>query len=286
MHERSFATHDGGFHADDVAACALLLHYNRIDRHAIVRTREPHVYAQCAYVCDVGGIYDPAAGRFDHHQNSYQGTHSSFGLLLLSLKEQGVVSEAYYEWLHRHCGAGIDAVDNGYAESSLSATLSDIVATYVPPEPTADASSLMHAFLEAVQFVEGYFARLHTHFLAYSHTLARVQELMQRCDTYLWFDTPVRWMQPFFAAGGKQHPAQFVVMPTPQGTWRLRTIPPSLDAPFAQRTPLPAAWAGLTGEALEQVCGIEGAIFCHKNAFVSVWKNEAAVRKALQKVLA
>ena len=71
--KRSFGTHDGSFHADEVSACALLLLFKRIDRDKIVRSRDPLLLAQCEYVCDVGGVYDPHIKRFDHHQLAYEG---------------------------------------------------------------------------------------------------------------------------------------------------------------------------------------------------------------------
>src|ERR1700675_3827265 len=85
---RSFGTHDGSFHADEVTACSLLLLFDRIDRNLIRRTRNPQILAECDYVCDVGGEYNPERRRFDHHQIDYQGTFSSAGMVLLYLKEK------------------------------------------------------------------------------------------------------------------------------------------------------------------------------------------------------
>jgi uncharacterized UPF0160 family protein len=56
---RSFGTHDGSFHGDEVTACALLLLFNLIDKDKIVRTRDMAVLGRCEYICDVGGVYDP-----------------------------------------------------------------------------------------------------------------------------------------------------------------------------------------------------------------------------------
>lgn len=48
------------------------------------------------------------------------------------------------------------------------------------------------------------------------------------------------------------------------------------DDGFEQRADLPADWAGLTGEALEQACGVNGALFCHNGRFIAA----AATREA------
>lgn len=37
----------------------------------MVRSRDPDVLAQCDIVIDVGGVYDAAALRFDHHQREF-----------------------------------------------------------------------------------------------------------------------------------------------------------------------------------------------------------------------
>ena len=82
MTQRSLAVHDGSFHADEVSACGLLLAFGLVDRDKIVRSRDSAVLAACEYVCDVGGVYDPARKLFDHHQVTYQGPLSSAGMVL------------------------------------------------------------------------------------------------------------------------------------------------------------------------------------------------------------
>src|ERR1700734_1371338 len=94
---RSCGTHDGTFHADEVTACALLLLFNLIDADKIVRTRDLEVLETCEYVCDVGGLYDPARKLFDHHQKDYEGSLSSAGMVLLHLKVLGLLPGRAYD---------------------------------------------------------------------------------------------------------------------------------------------------------------------------------------------
>ena len=35
---------------------------------SLVRTRDPSKLAECNVVVDVGGVYDPAQHKYDHHQ--------------------------------------------------------------------------------------------------------------------------------------------------------------------------------------------------------------------------
>ena len=65
------ATHSGVFHADDVFAMALVrlvLRRRKGVEVVTVRTRKESIINDADFVLDVGNVYDPASGRFDHHQ--------------------------------------------------------------------------------------------------------------------------------------------------------------------------------------------------------------------------
>ena len=64
------ATHSGKFHADDVLAFAMLKEFLSPELK-LTRTRDMSLIAQADIVFDVGGIFNPHNGRFDHHQKSY-----------------------------------------------------------------------------------------------------------------------------------------------------------------------------------------------------------------------
>ena len=66
------AVHSGKFHADDVLAVYLLKEVDRYKYADVIRTRDQKQLAQCDIVCDVGGEYDHARGRYDHHQNGFE----------------------------------------------------------------------------------------------------------------------------------------------------------------------------------------------------------------------
>jgi len=63
------ATHDKTFHCDEVTAVAILgfLH----PEIKIIRTRDPEKINKATFVVDVGGIYNPSALRYDHHQDDW-----------------------------------------------------------------------------------------------------------------------------------------------------------------------------------------------------------------------
>lgn len=64
-------THSGTFHCDEALGCWMLNQTSAFKGASIVRSRDPEVLAQADVVIDVGGVYDPAIQRFDHHQRGF-----------------------------------------------------------------------------------------------------------------------------------------------------------------------------------------------------------------------
>ena len=67
----TIATHSGTFHADDVFGVGVLM--GVFPSHTLIRTRKQALIDTANYVVDVGGIWDAASGRFDHHQRGFEG---------------------------------------------------------------------------------------------------------------------------------------------------------------------------------------------------------------------
>ena len=282
---RSLGTHDGTFHADEVTACALLLCYDLIDRDKIVRTRNKELLDTCEFVCDVGGEYNITAKRFDHHQVSYQGDLSSAGMIWAYLRDQEIVSRAFYAHLHHALIQGVDAHDNGrFCQDPGVCTFSHIISNFVPISYDASEEEQTESFFAAVDFVIGHVQRSIERFSYTQQCMEKVRQAMISSKDYLLFEESLPWMDAFFALRGDAHPAKFVVMPA-HGQWKLRGIPPSNEERMQVRVPLPQMWAGLLEEELQVASGIPGAIFCHKGRFISVWKTKEDVLQALSYVL-
>lgn len=282
---RSFGTHDGTFHADEVTACALLLYFGLIDRDKIYRTRDASKLAICEYVCDVGGVYDPARKLFDHHQASYSGEWSSAGMVLHFLLETHLITDEVYHLFQRSLIGGVDAHDNGRAMVLRGyCTFSQVISNFTPITYDPSLEEQRKFFMEAVEFVVGHLDRLWRRYL-YTHSCRQIVAERMKLDTVcLMFDAPIPWIESFFELGGEYHSALFVIMPSGEH-WKLRGIPPTFEERMKVRAQLPAAWAGLLEEDLKRVSGIPGALFCHKERFISVWKSKEAALLALESVL-
>ena len=71
----AIGTHNGHFHADEALAVYMLRkHVPTYSNAKLVRTRDPKLLEECHTVVDVGGVYDAAANRYDHHQRTFATT--------------------------------------------------------------------------------------------------------------------------------------------------------------------------------------------------------------------
>ncbi|MBB64044.1 MAG: hypothetical protein CMO81_03175 [Waddliaceae bacterium] len=282
---RSVATHDGTFHADEVSACSLLLIFDLVDRDKIIRTRDMDLIDSCEFVCDVGGIFDEDSLRFDHHQVEYTGELSSAGMILQFLRRTERLNEDEYRFLYNTLIKGVDAHDNGKApivEGYYS--FSNVISNFTPVNYDCEPEEQDIAFMEAVDFVVGHLRRMLNRFHYNVSCRELVSQAMRESDQCLVFDKALPWLENFFSLDGESHPANFLISPSGQH-WKLRGIPPSYDKRMQVRVPLPESWAGLLGDELKEITGIEGAIFCHKGRFISVWQNKEDAMQAYELVM-
>jgi uncharacterized UPF0160 family protein len=282
---RSFATHDGAFHADEVTACALLLLFDCIDRTQIIRTRDPQRLQKCDYVCDVGGVYQASQHLFDHHQADYKGPLSSAGMILEHLHASNKIDSGLYRYLQQMIILGVDEHDNGKDPQIAGlCSYSHLIANFNPIQQDCTAQEQDAAFYIALDLAYGHLKRLYERYLYVQSCRILVQEQMQQKGDCLYFDQNIPWLESFFDLGGADHPAKFVLMPS-GSHWKLRGIPPSYQQRMDVRLQLPQAWAGLLDDELQRVSGIPGAIFCHKGRFISVWETKEAALQALNYIL-
>ena len=127
----AIGTHNGHFHADEALAVYLLRLLPTYKEATLVRTRDPTKLAACHTVVDVGGEYDTASNRYDHHQRTFDTTFpsrntklSSAGLVYMHfgraiIAQRTGLPEAHsdvsllYEKLYTDFVEAFDANDNG-----------------------------------------------------------------------------------------------------------------------------------------------------------------------------
>lgn len=271
MTDMTVVTHDGNFHADDVFSIAVLK--TIFPTLTLIRTRDKHVISQADIVIDVGNEYDPETGRFDHHQRGGAGARengipfSSFGLVW---KKYGLDLCEGNQVVADSVDAGlvstIDAIDCGYVEGveqgiSLSQTISMFNPTW------QEDGNFDECFNEAVEFAQ----RLLRRFIASASGSAAAKKIVAKAITdaddprviILKQYTP--WKKTVHSLSDK---ALYMIYPSHSGKWIIQTVPVEPGS-FEDRKPLPKEWAGLSGEELQTVTGIEDANFCHNGLFIA-----------------
>ena len=277
-------THSGSFHTDDVAAYSLIrVVYDR--RARVIRTRDKKLFATGDIVIDVGGIFDPEKRRFDHHQESYKGTLSSAGMVLNWLEEIGKISPSDGQRLRDEMFDYIDAIDIGaYNRPEGVPTIGGFVDAFNNLADTEEER--LEMFKKAsdvmVQVLKGILAGYAQDTAAYATVKAEMDEAKSEGRRALFFDEYVSWKNAYFALGGETHPTEFVIFPGSDHNWKVVAIPPRLGD-FAQKVSLPESWAGLVDEALSDVIGVQGAVFCHKSRFLAVFRTREATEAAMRK---
>ncbi|KAL2364592.1 hypothetical protein RJZ56_002452 [Blastomyces dermatitidis] len=189
----TIGTHNGHFHADEALAVYLLRLLPTYTSSPLIRTRDPSLLATCHTVVDVGGEYDPARNRYDHHQRSFTTTFpqhttklSSAGLIYLHFGKAIIAQHTalpvdhpdvatLYEKLYTDFIEALDANDNGisvYDSAALAAAgvqkrfrdgginLGALVGDLNHPDPTAAEPQDEDALFEnASRFIGGAFLR-------------------------------------------------------------------------------------------------------------------------------
>lgn len=304
----TLTTHSGKFHCDEVFGYAVLCLALGLScpgqDHRLVRTRQPERIEVGDIVFDVGGIFDPTANRFDHHQigapQRADGTpYSAAGLLWQVYGERAVAAllpaqdvSGFASKIAAELDEGLvkrlDEIDNGVSMSGpvqrnsldLAALVGDFNPSWDSPSATGlDAGD--EAFLRAAALarqvlalkVEGVRAKLRAESLVMAAYEGAADQRL------LVLDTGMPWKNVVFK---QALPVLLCVSPASNGNWMIDTVPPEPGS-FAQRLPFPEAWAGLQGNDLAKVCGVDDAVFVHVRRFVGAARTrEGAIAMARQ----
>jgi uncharacterized UPF0160 family protein len=281
MNNITIATHNGNFHADDVFSIAALKMI--FPSFTLIRTRDLALIGKADIVLDVGGEYDPDAGRFDHHQRGGAGErengipYSSFGLIW---KKYGLEICQGNQDVVNAVDAGlvsnIDAIDCGHVEGvSKGISLSQTISMF---NPTWQEESHFDAcFDEAVNFsvrvLARFIASANGGISAKAIVASAIEKALDPRVIILEKYTP--WKRTVHALSAQ---ALYMVFPSQTGQWRIQTVPVEPGS-FEDRKSLPKEWAGLSDKALVDVTGIDDAMFCHNGLFIAGAESFSSVMK-------
>ncbi|GAB3410727.1 MYG1 family protein [Massilia agilis] len=308
-------THGGKFHADDAWAVATLAVL--FPDAEIVRTRDPATVAGADFAIDVGGIWDPATGRFDHHQKGFSATrqdgvpYASAGLVW---KEYGARCVGALAAAHtgqqlsaetaQQIAYAIDAdivqyldlADVGAAKSApggygLSAVISGFNPNWLDEQrlgygEQAEAFRLSQ-FRRAMAVLVDVMVNAVKYRVGAALAVDQVRQAQVLEDGKLLF--VANSALPWTTVVRKEMPKVLFVIShnLSEQRYMLHTVPATADT-FEARADLPAPWAGLRGAELAAVTGVPDAGFCHNGRFIAAAGSYegilAMARQALQAV--
>jgi uncharacterized UPF0160 family protein len=311
----TIATHSGSFHADDVFGVGILM--GVFPSHTLIRTRKQELIETADFVVDVGGTWDAATGRFDHHQRGFDGARPAHEVDGKTIPGVGYAS-AGLVWT-AHGTAYVKAWASAQGHTLDAQAIEDIV------------RSIDHSLVQYLDIVDtgqgdvspGIFglsslvAQLNTHWMEEKgmgqDTKAQLQETRFReaiAITRKFLDHAISKKVAQISAvdtvraaprlvGGRVLHLQeggmpwtrvvvdempevmFVIYPDSDGDqYQIKTVPVEPGS-FTARMDLPQSWAGLRNEELAAVTGVADSVFCHLNLFIGGARSfEGAVRLA------
>jgi uncharacterized UPF0160 family protein len=298
-------THGGKFHADDAWAVAVL--NVLFPESEVIRTRDPAIIETADFAVDVGGIWDPANGRFDHHQKGFSATRSTgvpYASAGLVWKEYGArcvgalaASHAAHQLTEDEAlqiAYAIDAdivqyldlSDVGAAKNApggygLSAVISGFNPNWLDEQrigygDAADAYRLSQ-FRRAMDILTD----IMTNSVKYrvgaliSVEQVRQSEVLEGGKVLFLKNSALPWS----AVVRKEMPEVLFVIShnLAEQRYMLHTVPVSPEN-FTARADLPEAWAGLRDAELAAVTGVPDAGFCHNGRFIAAAKSFEGVR--------
>jgi uncharacterized UPF0160 family protein len=298
-------THSGKFHADDAWAVAVL---NVLYPDAeIIRTRDQAVIDTADFAVDVGGVYDPQAGRFDHHQKGFDVARQSgvpYASAGLVWREYGARCVAALALAHtgqavdndkaREIAYGIDAdvvqyldmSDVGMAKSApggygLSAVISGFNTNWLDEDRLGYGAAAeefrLAQFRRAMALLTDVMANAVRYRVGALLALEQVRQAQVLEDGKLLFLK--NGALPWSHVVRKEMPKVLFVISYSIGEQRhiLHTVPVSADS-FEARADLPAAWGGLRDAELAAVTGVPDAGFCHNGLFIASAKSYEGIR--------
>eukprot|EP00457_Paulinella_chromatophora_P012356 gb/GEZN01012563.1/.p1 GENE.gb/GEZN01012563.1/~~gb/GEZN01012563.1/.p1 ORF type:complete len:344 (+),score=76.15 gb/GEZN01012563.1/:20-1051(+) len=295
-------THDGTFHADEALAVYMLRLTKEYKGAQVLRSRDPKVLDELPIIVDVGSVYAPEKGRFDHHQRGFTETFSAqhktklssagliykhFGLGVLS--DMSGLSGPDLQVLYEHCYTqfieGIDGIDNGVVQcpgvAPLYAVKTDLSSRvgYLNPswnEEADDADRLVR-FEQAValagkEFIDAVLRQAKSWLPA--RTIVK-EALAARLKTHasgqvMELKQYTEWQEHLFnleVSEGVTNPILYCIYQDTSKKYRIQAVAERYGS-FVSRAALPEQWRGLRNQELDKVTGVAGGVFVHAGGFI------------------
>lgn len=293
--EEQFAnciTHSGTMHADEVFSTAFLDMY--LGDVKVYRTN----YINHDKVQENTLIYDVGRGKYDHHQPDAEKrendiTYCSFGLIWREfgkdfLKKYDIeYIDEVWSGIDKDLVEYIDADDNGQfpkIEAPYKVkTLPGIIKIFNPSYDSGEDESeqFLLACNLAKMILKEEILYINGKVMAEKSLIEELKDITD--EKYVILDKFLPY-EDTILGDEKYNNLLFVAYPSNRGGYAIKVIPKSLEDKTPRQN-FPEEWAGLEGEKLEQISGIEGLTFCHTARFIVSCKDIDSVYKVFDKII-
>ena len=309
---KTVITHNGLFHADETFGTAFLSLLLGSEVR-VVRTRNPAQIEQAYVALDVGGVYDNAKLRYDHHQRDFLDVHEGtsiklaacgliwrhFGTCLITkLHPELDIEQVKSLWqsVDEAICRPVDLQDNGQGTFKVDGaeaqalTVSMMVAAFNQQDIYSPAQD--EAFMRVVEILKEYILNFLRSEANKLQILKEAEEAVkaQLGSRVLVLDKFLPYREAVLKANAEG--GQFdLVTYSANGQWNIQTVPvdDSTENFYSQRVSLSQRLWGLTGpDASKESLGGSALVFCHKTGFLAAVKADTAeaARKAAEAVIA
>mgnify|MGYP001618450840 CR=1 FL=1 len=286
-------THSGNFHTDDIFGVAVLLFV--YPNSEVIRTRDEQIIASADIVIDVGGVYDSAKLRFDHHQiggalnRENTVPYASFGLVWKEYGEKVSGSKEIAEMIEKDLVLAVDAIDNGI---SVSVPVFDGVSEYTIGDffgsfktNTDTEEQLYKIFMDSISTAQGILAREITKARVKIEDKKVVEEIYAQTADKRIIDLTMHDIR--FGSYGSvllAHPEPIYVVHPHGEKFAVRALPLDMNT-FENKKAFPEAWRSKTGAEFEEASGVKGAYFAHKSGYLIVANSKEVAFELANKSL-
>jgi len=271
--DADFITHSGTFHADEVMATIILL--NKFGSMKLFRCTKPQN--------NKAFIYDVGFGTFDHHGIDFDDArengikYASCGLVWKTFGSD-IVSKlnvedvnSFVQSIDKNLIMDIDRDDNGQTlknepEVKLQ-NIPNLIASFNPA--WNDLSSETDRFLGALVFANTIFNNMISKMISKEAARKIVEEKIKESNNgILILDNYMPWKDIVLSSTNpKAKDILYTVFPSKRGGYNVVATPIESGS-FNVKRPFPKNWAGLEGEELQRISGVETITFCHKGLFI------------------
>lgn len=311
---KTVVTHNGLFHADETFGTAFLSLLLGSEEVRVVRSRNSQEIEDAYVALDVGGVYDNAKLRYDHHQREFTEVHEGtsvklaacgliwryFGSIVITkLHPELDVEQVQTLWqsVDETICRPVDMQDNGQCTfktdgaEAQALTITMMVSSFNQQDIYSPAQD--EAFMRVVEILKEYILNFLRAGANKLQLLKEAEETVkaQLGSRVLVLDKFLPYRETVLKANAEEG-GQFDLVTYPaKGQWNIQTIPVD-DTPenfYSQRVSLPQRLWGLTGpDASKESLGGSALVFCHKTGFLAAVKADTAeaARKAAEAVIA